>query len=69
MSGPKDTLPPPPAPATEPALPDDEPPPLVIPRGHAQLAMSAALDALVRAYEHVERVGMACARALDQVQR
>jgi hypothetical protein len=43
-------------------------PPLVIPRGRAQLVMSAALDDLYRAAGHVEKVAMAVARGLDEVQ-
>ena len=43
-------------------------PPLVIPRGRAELVMSAALDDLYRAAGHVEKVAMAVARGLDEVQ-
>jgi hypothetical protein len=50
---------------TERTHPINEPPPLVIPRGGAQLALSQALDQLTIAYERLEGVAMACARALD----
>lgn len=40
-------------------------PELVIPSGDAEVQMSAALDALATAFERVEHVAMACARALD----
>lgn len=41
-------------------------PEMVIPAGEAQMQMSHALTALALAFERVEQVGMACARALDQ---
>ena len=42
-------------------------PPLpVIAAGRAVESFSAALDDLLRAFQRVEEIGMACARALDQ---
>jgi hypothetical protein len=38
---------------------------LVIEKGHAQEAVSAALDEIAAAFLHLEAVAMACARALD----
>lgn len=52
----RDTFPPT-EPATEPEM--------VIAIGEAELRMSRALDKLVAAFDEVERVSMACARALD----
>jgi hypothetical protein len=37
----------------------------VIERGHAQEALSAALDDVTAAFLRLEAVAMACARALD----
>ena len=37
----------------------------VVPRGQAELALSLALDALAQAFERVEALGMAYARAVD----
>jgi hypothetical protein len=55
---------------TDDTLPPDDPandtmPPLCIPAGHAQIALSAALDDLARAFVHVEATAMALARQLD----
>lgn len=44
---------------------DTEPPLAVIPRGLAQIAVSAALDDLVRAFQLLEATAMAIARQLD----
>jgi hypothetical protein len=66
MSGSDDETPPTsdtipaPAPAN-----DAEAEPLVIPAGHAQEALSAALDDLARAFVRVEATSMALARQLD----
>lgn len=59
MSGPDDTTPPTEANDTEP------PPPMVIARGQAQIAVSRALDELSRAFMLVEATAMACARQVD----
>jgi hypothetical protein len=48
-----------------PAANDTERPPPIIRAGEAQLAMSAALDDLVRAFMTVEATSMALARQLD----
>lgn len=66
MSDPSDTLPPDGAPTT-PMLPMPEGPAieLPIPRGEAAHTMLAALANLTAAVVAVERVAMACARALD----
>jgi hypothetical protein len=37
----------------------------VIPRGQAEIALSLALESLAQAFERVEALGMAYARALD----
>jgi hypothetical protein len=59
MTGPDDTLPP------ESAANDTDPPPPIIPRGGAQVALSQALDELTHAFLRVESVAMALARQLD----
>ncbi len=56
-----------PASDTVPAAPPTDPLGEVpIPRGEAVRALTEALNAFDDAYTHLERVAMACARALDQ---
>jgi hypothetical protein len=62
------------APPSTPAQDTERPPPSAdllpaIPAGHAQLAVSQALDALTGAYLRLEGVAMAVARALDATTR
>lgn len=52
-------------PLAEPANDDAERPLPVIPAGQAQIALSAALDDLARAFVLVEATAMALARQLD----
>ena len=66
MSGPDDPIDPTGDTIPPSAANDTEPPPaLVIPAGQAQVAFSAALDDLVRAFILVEATGMALARLVD----
>lgn len=65
MTGPDDpTQPPGPANDTIPSAPETMPE-MVIPKGQAEVHMSAALDALIAAIDRVEQVSMALARAVD----
>jgi hypothetical protein len=64
MSGPHDTEPPPSGPRTSPELPRDIVE-LPIRAGEASLTVVAAMSNLVAAIVAVEKVAMACARALD----
>lgn len=58
---PHDTIPPPPAPETEPTLPTE----FVIPRGRARFYLAGALLDMHRAIANLEATASAIARALD----